>query len=178
MSTMANQICVKARAYEKKGEREYWLVLVILAAFVVKAGFSFVQFSEPLVKAGWASGIATFLYIAARWARNGPPAKLSAVSQAANCVDFLRSELRKKRERLLEIRWTFLLLFPALCLSWWGGGPAAMAHRLGIDFAWIIRFQESPGPLIGLALILVFAWVGFGREANRIERELDALDSH
>lgn len=177
MPTTANEICAKARALEKKGEREYWLVLVILAACVVKAGFSLFQFSEPLVKAGWVSGIATFLYIAARWARNGPPAKAAPAAQSATCLDYLRSELTKKRERMLELRWTLLLLFPALCLSWWGGGPAAMAHRLGIDFPWVIRFQESPGPLIGQALILLFAWLGFGKEAEKLGRELEYFNT-
>lgn len=176
-SMTASQICAKARAFERKGEREYWGVLAILAACAVKAGFSFIQFPDLLVKAGWASGIATILHIAARWARNGPPTSAGSTVKSAACVEFLRSELTKKRERILELRLTLLLLFPALCLSWWGGGPVAMAHRLGLDYPWIIRFQESPGPLVAQALILAFAWIGFGRDAEKVKWELDSFAS-
>jgi hypothetical protein len=187
MPMTAQQISLKAQSFEKKGEREYWLVLVVVAIFVAKSGYGFFQSSEPLARVGWASGITAFLYIGARWARRGPPAKFLAASQTQNCADFLRSELAKKRERLLEIRWTLLLLFPALSIGWWSGGPAALsvgwwggapaalAHRFGID-SWIIRFQESPVPLIGQVLILLVVWIKVGKEAQRVGRELNALD--
>jgi hypothetical protein len=43
------------------------------------------------------------------------------MSRPDSCVDFLRSELKRKRERLLEIRLTLFLLFPGMVAGWWGG---------------------------------------------------------
>src|ERR1700678_2466684 len=88
-----DEVCMKARAFEKKSVREYWLVLGVLTLFIVKAAIKFVLFSAPIVKIGWASCIATFLYIALRWARNGPPGRVQTISRPDSCVDFLRSEL-------------------------------------------------------------------------------------
>jgi hypothetical protein len=172
-----DEVCTKARAFEKKSLREYWLVLGLLALFIGKAAINFVVFSAPIVKIGWASGIATFLYIALRWARNGPPGRVQTMSRPDSCVDFLRSELKRKRERLLEIRLTLLLLFPCMVAGWWGGAAIEIAKRLGIDAPWYTRFQESPAPLIAFALLLGAAWIGFGKEARQIGREIENLNS-
>ena len=155
--------------------REYWLVLGILVLLIGKAAISLVLFSAPMVKLGWASGIATFLYIALRWARNGPPGKVQAMSRPDSCVDFLRSELKRKRERLLEVRLTLFLLFPCVFAFWWGGAAIEIAKWFGIDARWYTRFQESPAPLIVFALLLAAAWIGFGREAHQIDREIENL---
>jgi hypothetical protein len=170
------EVCVKARAFEKKSQREYWLVLGVLALFIAKAGINFVVFSAPIVKVGWASGIATFLYIALRWARNGPPQRIRAMSNPDSCADFLRSELDRKRERLLEIRMALFLLFPGMVAGWWGGAAIEIARRLGIDAPWYTRFQESPAPLIAFALVLAAAWIAFGKEARQIGREIENLN--
>ena len=74
------------------------------------------------------------------------------------------------------MRWILLLVFPGMVASWWGGGPISMARRLGIEWPAFLRFQESPGPLIGLAILLTFVWVKFGSEASAIRREIEALE--
>jgi hypothetical protein len=123
MRMTTEEVCLRARSFEKKSVREYWLVLGLLALFTARAAMCVVKFSEPLIRMGFAFGVATFLYIALRWARNGPPRRLRAMSETEPCVDFLRCELERKRQRLLEIRMTLLLLFPSIFASWLGGGP-------------------------------------------------------
>lgn len=172
-----DEVCVRARTFEKKSVREYWLVLGLLALFIAKAAINFVSFSAPMVRMGWASGAATFLYIGVRWARNGPPGRVQAMSGPDCCVDFLRSELMRKRERLLEIRLTLLLLFPGMVACWWGGAAIEIAKRLGIDAPWYVRFQESLAPLITFAMLLAAAWIGIGKEARKVGREIENLDS-
>ncbi len=169
-------VCTKARAFERKMKIEFWGVPVLLTLFALKAAFNFVQFPEPWIRAGWAWGSVTFIYAAARWLQVGKPGALNATAGPENCVDFLRAELNRKRTRILEMRWILLLLFPALVASWWGGGPIRMARRLGIEWPAFLHFQESPGPLIGLALLLTFVWVKFGSEASAIRREIEALE--
>lgn len=66
-------------------------------------------------------------------------------------------------------------LFPGFVASWWGGGPVAVAKRLSIEWPTLLHFQESPGPLIGFALLLAFIWVKFGSEASAIQSEIEAL---
>lgn len=171
-----DEVSMKAEAFEKKSQREYWLVLAVLALFICKAAINFVVFSSPMVKMGWASGAATFLYIALRWARKGPPERMRANSRPDACVDFLRSELERKRETLLEIRLALLLLFPGMFAGWWGGAAIEIARRLGIDAPWYTRLQQSPAPLIAFALLLGGAWIGFGEGARQIGREIENLD--
>ena len=173
-----DEVCIKAQAFEKKNVREYWVILGLLALLIGKAAINFVLSSAPIVKIGWASGIATFLYIAIRWARNGPPGRVQTMSMPDSCVDFLRSELKRQRERLLEIRWTLFLLFPAMFAAWWGGAAIEIAKRLGIDMPWYTRFQESPAPLIVFGLLLGAAWIGFGKKARQIGREIENLGTN
>lgn len=173
----AEAVCGKAVALERKIRIEYWGVPAILALFAAKAALYCVQFSEPWIRAGWAWGAVTFLYAAARWLQFGPPDPIQTAAPPETCVSFLRGELRKKRGRILEMRWILLLLLPAQCASWFGGGPAEVLKRLGIDWPALLRFQQSPGPLIGLALLLAFVWFKLGAEAEEIRREIDALEA-
>ena len=151
---------------------------ILLTLFAAKAVFYLVQFTEPWIRAGWAWGIITFIYAAARWIQVGPPRPLrSNVAGTESCADFLRAELEKKRTRILEMRWILLLLFPGMFASWWGAGPVFFAKSLGIDWPALLRFQASPGPLIGFALLLAFIWVKFGSEASAIQREIEGLQT-
>lgn len=170
----ADEVCTRARAYEKKIVREYWLVLGLLALFAAKAALYFIQFSAPLARVGWAWGIAIFFCIGVRWARNGPP-RPHVMSEPDSCVNFLRSELKTTRERLLEIRRMVLLLFPGMLAGWWAGAPVEIARRLGLDAPWYTRLQRSPAPPIAFALLLVFLWIAFGKETRAVEREIETL---
>ena len=175
MQMTPEEICRRAGAFEKKIVREYWLVLGLLALFIARAAMYVIRFPAPLIRVGFASGIAVFLYIALRWARNGPPRRIRLAAEPEPCARFLRNELEGKRQRLLEIRWTLFLLFPGMLASWWGGAPVAIAKSLGLDAPWYTRFQESPAPLIGFAVLLLVCWAGFGKEARAIRREIEKL---
>jgi hypothetical protein len=168
-------VCAKARALERKMKIEFWGVPLLLTLFAAKAAFNFVQFPEPWIRAGWGWGVVTFIYAAARWVHFGMPGRLHHATGSENCADFLRAGLNKKRTRILEMRWILLLLFPGFVASWWGGGPVAVAKRLSIEWPALLHFQESPGPLIGFALLLAFIWVKFGSEASAIQSEIEAL---
>jgi hypothetical protein len=168
-------VCTRARALERKMKIELWGVPLLLTLVAAKAAFSFVQFHEPWIRAGWAWGVVTCIYAAARWAQFGMPGPLHHAAGSENCADFLRAELNKKRKRILELRWILLLIFPGFAASWWGGGPVAVAKGLGIEWPALFHFQESPAPLIGFALLLAFIWVKFGSEASAIQSEMEAL---
>jgi hypothetical protein len=175
MHMTMDEVCVKARAFERKSVREYWLVLGVLALFIGKVALYLYKFPSPVHGIGAASAIATFLYIGVRWARNGPPKNPGALATADPCIRFMRSELERKRQAMLEIRWTLFLLFPGFIAWWWAGVGAAIAKWLGIDAPWYLRFQESPAPLILFGLMLIAFWRGFGNEARRIGREIEQL---
>jgi hypothetical protein len=176
-SMKSELICTKARAFERKMKFEFWGVPLLLALFAAKAVFYLVRFQEPWIRAGWAWGVMTFVYAAARWVKVGPPRLLHNAARAESCAVFLRDELEKKRIRILEMRWILLLLFPGLFASWWGGGPVSVAKSLGIEWPLLLRFQASPGPLIGFALLLAIVWVRFGSEVSAIQREIEELQT-
>lgn len=168
-------VCAKARALERKLKMEFWGVPIVLLLFAVKAALYFAQFPETWIRAGWAWGACTLIYAAARWIQVGQPLGLNSAAASESCVDFLRIELDKKRTRILELRWILLLLFPAQFASWWGGGPVAVAKRLGVEWPAFLQFQASPAPLIGFALLLYFIWYKFGREAQTLQDEMKSL---
>ena len=175
MQPTLDEVCAKAREFEKKATREYWITLVLLGVVIAAIGVYLIRFSEPMIRMGNASALATFLYIAVRWTRNGPPGKPRSQGHPDSCVNFLCAELTKKREGLLEMRWVFCLLFPALIASWSAGGPVKIAEWLGIDRPWLTRYQESPAPLILFGVLLLVMWIGSGREARAIRREIVEL---
>ncbi|MFN7923596.1 MAG: hypothetical protein U0Q16_26075 [Bryobacteraceae bacterium] len=168
-------VCAKARTLERKLKLQFWGVPALLALFTVKAGLYFTQFTEPWIRAGWAWGGVIFIYAAARWLQTGQPVALRSAAASETCADFLRTELGRKRARILELRWILLLLFPAQFASWRGGGPVTVAKRLGIEWIALLQFQASPGPLIGFALLLAFVWFKFGKEADALQKEIEAL---
>jgi hypothetical protein len=167
-----DEVCVKARAFERKSVREYWLVLGVLALFIAKAAFYLYRFASPVNRIGASSAIATLLYIALRYAR---PKKPATLTKPEPCVRFMRSELERKRQSMLEIRWTLFLLYPGMFASWWSGGLVASARFFGIDAPWYLRFQQSPVPLILFALVLAVFFRAFTREASRISHEIEKL---
>jgi hypothetical protein len=176
-SMNSETICTKARAFERKMRFEFWAVPLVLAFFVAKAVFYLVRFQQPWIRAGWAWGIFTFIYAAGRWVRVGPPRPLHNAAGAESCAVFLRDELKKKRTRILELRWILLLLFPGVFAAWRGGGTVSVAKSLGIEWPLLLRFQASPGPVIGFAILLVLIWVRFGSEVSAIQREIEELQT-
>ena len=177
-TTMKSEVvCTKARALERKIKVEFWGVPLLLTLFAAKAALYFIQFPEPWIRAGWGWGVVTFIYAAARWVRFGKPTQLNHAAGSESCADFLRAELGKKRARVLEMRWILLLSFPGSVSIWYGGGPVAVAKKLGIEWPALLQFQESIGPVIGSALLIALIWVKFGAEASAIQREMEGLQT-
>ena len=56
-----------------------------------------------------------------------------------------------------------------------GGRTGGVLKWLGIDRPWLTQYYESPAPLIGFVVLLAVAWFGSGREARRIQREIEEL---
>jgi hypothetical protein len=168
-------VCTKARAFERKIKAEFWGVPLLLMLFAAKAAFNFVQFPEPWIRTGWVWGVVTFIYAAPRWLQFGKPTQLYPATGSESCASFLRTELTKKRARVLEMRRILLLLVPGFVSSWYGGGPVTVAKRLGITWPALLHFQESIGPVIGFALLIAFIWVKFGAEASAIQQEIEEL---
>ena len=175
MQMTLEEVCSRAHSFERKSVRSFWGSMAALGFVVVVSAIYIFQFSDPLIRIGNASALTIFLYLAVRIARHGPPRRLRAGAQAATCVDFLRSELEKKRELLLEFRMITLLLIPGLVALWWGGGPTAVAEWLGIAYPWLVRYQQSWAPLIVCVVLLIVIWFGSGREARELRREIERL---
>ena len=172
-----NELCVRARELEEKGVRAYWVFAGLLAILVPVLIFYVFRFSDPLVRIGNGLALATFLYLAARLRQHGFNRRARSREQAVSCVTFLRSELHDKRTWLLNTRRIVCLLMPASIATWWGGGPVAIATWIGIDNPRLARYQESPAPLLVLAVLLAVVWVGSGREARQLQREIEQLET-
>ncbi len=169
------EVCARARDFEKKDVHEYRFGLALLGFICAVFAFYLYRFSDPLIRIGSGSVVATFLYILARATHHRPAKRLVAASAGDTCADYLRTGLRKKKEGVLEIRLTILLIFPAVVAFWWGGGPVAVAKWVGIDTPWLTRYQESPAPLVVFALMLAANWILGGMQARDIEREIKKL---
>ncbi len=141
-------MCARAQAFERKTLRDYWVMLIALGVVIAGLCVYLVQFPRPMMRLAHATGLGVFAYIAVRWARNGPPEKMRSAGYPNTCVSFLRDGLVKRRKALLEMRWLYVFLLPGALASWSIGGPAKIARWLGMEQPWLLRFYESPGPLL------------------------------
>ena len=130
-----------------------------------------------MIRIGIASLLSIFLYMVVRMTRNGPPRRLRAGAQSDTCVNFLRAELNRKREALLEFRWTGWLLLPGMFAIWWSGGFVAISKGLGVSRPWMTSYQESPAPLVLVVALVVAGTLLNGKEARAIQREIEELGS-
>ena len=177
MRMTGEEVCVRARAFEKKSAREYRITMVMMVLICFAFASYLVRFTDPLIRVACGSLLATFLYICARAAHHRPAKKLDAAFAGDTCANYLRAGLEKKKEWVLELRLAFFLGFPAVVAFWWGGGPVAVAKWVGIDTPWLTRYQESLAPLILMASLLVANWVACGIEARNIGREIRKLEA-
>ena len=176
MRMSVEELCARANAYEKENVRVYWCLLVLAVPMVGAFVHNFVRFSEPWVRVGNVYVGAIFSYVVWTLLRKGPNRRLRLGSGAAEpCVSFLRREFANKRESLRSVRWLVALIFPGMVASWYGGGPQAMSKLLGIDSPAYRRFQESPLMLIVFGAMLAYVWFAFGKEAVKIDREIEKL---
>ena len=149
--------------------------MVTLGFLVTVFSVYLVELPQPLLKMSCVSGILIFLYLGVRIARNRQSPRFNDAARSEACIDFLRAELGRKRDEALHIRWVMCLLFPGALGFWWGGGSVAVVEWLGIDWPWLLRVYASPGPLVAFTVLLALTWIGCGKEAQSLEREIQRL---
>lgn len=175
MQITLEEVCARARRLERKSFREFWMWMVILGFLVTALSVYLVEFPQPLVKMSCVSGILICLYLGVRAARNRQSPRFNAAARPEACVDFLRAELGRQRDEALQIRWVMCLFFPVGFGFWWGGGSVAALEWLGIDWPWLLRVYAYPAPLVAFAVLLALTWIGCGKEAQSLEREIELL---
>lgn len=175
MQISLEEVCTRARSLQQKSVREFWTWMLTLGFMLTVFGIYLFHFREPLLRVSLMSGISVLLYLGLRVVRKRQPRRLHDAARPEVCGDFLRAELGRQRQEVLEIRWILCLLFPGALGFWWGGGPVGVATWLGIDWPSVLRFYESPGPLTVSTILLALTWIGCGREAQSLEREIRAI---
>ena len=175
MQITLEEVCTRARRLERQSFREFWMWMVILGFLVTVLSVYLVEFPQPLVKMSCVAGILIFLYLGVRVARNRQSPRFKAAARSEACADFLRAELGRQRDEALQIRWVMCLLFPVGLGFWWGGGSVAALEWLGIDWPWLLRVYAYPVPLVAFAVLLALTWIGCGKEAQSLEREIEQL---
>ena len=176
MQITLEEVCARAHRLQRESVREFWTWMLTLGFLITVFSVYLIHFRQPLLKLSCLSGISVLLYLGLRITRNRRPPRLHAAARPQLSVDFLRAELGRKREEVLEIRWVLCLLFPGALGFWWGGGPVGVIKWLGIDWPPVVWFYESPGLLTVFTVILALTWVGCKREAQRLEREIQAIN--
>ncbi len=175
MQITLEEVCARARRLERKSFREFWIWMVTLGFLVTVFSVYLVALPQPLLKMSCVSGILIFLYLGVRIARNRQSPRFNAATRSEACVDFLRAELGRKRDEALHIRWVMCLLFPGALGFWWGGGPVAVLEWLGIDWPGLLRVCAFPVPVVAFGVLLALTWIGCGKEAQSLEREIERL---
>lgn len=175
MQINLEEVCTRARSLQQKSVREFWTWMLTLGFLLTVLGIYLFHFREPLLRVSLISAISVLLYLGLRVARRMRSPRLHDAARPEVCVDFLRAELGRQRREVLEIRWVLCLLFPGALGFWWGGGPVGVATWLGIEWPSVLRFYESPGPLAVSTILLALTWIGCGREAQSLEREIRAI---
>ena len=175
MQITLEEVCTRARRLERESFREFWIWMVTLGFLVTALSVYLVKFPQPLVKMSCVSGILISLYLGVRVVRNRQSPRFNPATRSHACVDFLRAELGRQRDEALQIRWVMCLFFPGGLGFWWGGGSVAVLEWLGIDWPWLLRAYAYPVPLVAFAVLLALTWIGCGKEAQSLEREIERL---
>ena len=176
MQMTLEEVCARAHGLQRESVREFWTWMLTLGFMIAVLSAYLVHFRQPLLRMSLISLISILLYLGLRVTRNRKPSRLHAATKPEVCAGFLREELGRKREEALEIRWVQWLLFPGALGFWWGGGSVGVIKWLGIDWPSVLWFHESPGPLTGLTALLALTWILYGREAQSLEHEIQAIN--
>ena len=173
MNITADELCVRARRYERKGVWAHRLMLglaPLFTAFILYELYSLIHSGKFLLVTTEAWLLATFLYIIWGFLRNGP----RRMVPAEPCAQFLKRELEFKSQFARAARIWILLLLPAVIAAWWGGGPAFRAQQMGNKIPWLAKLH-APGPLIVTLSVLALVWLALESEARRAQREIEKL---
>lgn len=153
MHITSEEIRKRARKLEREGIAMYWTAWVVIPAVVAVYVRSLLHLRDPLLIAGIALGLATFLMIAGALVRYRP----ARISPAQPCLDFVRNRIQAKHRGAMWIRRSLLLAVPAV-LCCWAARPGA-----------------SPLPFVAVAVGIAFCWYAFWHEGRRMHRALSAL---
>ena len=152
------ELCKKVRELETRRSRVRWIAVLLAMACGIGFVYSVTTIEQGWIRLGWAWLYGAIGVLAWTLDRRWPDRMAEE-----NCVVFLRREYNARRDRLLGLRRDMMLvILPAILASWWGGGPAATARNLGIR-------------LLLAALTLAFIWHGYGKEAEKVKRDIEAL---
>ena len=120
MNITSEQLCVRARRYERKGVWAHWIMLglvPLLTAFILYELYGLIHSAKFLLVTTETWLLVTFLYIIWGFLRNGP----RRMVPAEPCVQFLKREFEFKSQFARAGRVWILLLLPAVFGAWWGG---------------------------------------------------------
>jgi hypothetical protein len=173
MNTSTDEICARARRYEREGVLGYWTLACLAplaVAWIVRDLYGLLRLHKPLLLATESWLLLTFCYVFWGFLRNSP----RRIRTAESCSEFLKREFEGKRRFFLSVRRWILLLLPAVLAAWWGGGPALTAKEMGIKAAWLLRVHQ-PVTLIVTILVLAFVWFAMGNAARKAEQEIEKL---
>jgi hypothetical protein len=163
----------RARALESKIRRQD--AIMMLCAIVNTGAFAALMWYLPQLRIVSAIVIATVIVIAVQYLRRRPSRRAIdyVTSSACNpCVDFYRTALQRKRDMARQL-WLWFM-------------PPAILGQLALIVGFVIAPPNVPRRLVLMALpfwiltdviIFVFGWRNAQREANKMQRELDSLDS-
>lgn len=163
----------RARALDAKVRRQD--AVMILSAIVNTGAFVAVMRYLPQLRIVAAIIIATVIVIVIQywWRRPSRQAIDYLTSGSSNpCADFYRTALVRKRDMARQL-WTWFM-------------PPAILGQAALIIGFVIAPPNVPRRLVLMALpfwilidvvIFGFGWRNARREAKKMERELDALDS-
>jgi hypothetical protein len=163
----------RARALDAKVRRQD--AIMILSAIVNTGAFVAVMWYLPQLRIVAAIIIATVIVIVSQYRRRRPSRQAIdyLTSDSSNpCADFYRTALVRKRDMARQL-WTWFM-------------PPAILGQAALIIGFVIAPPNVPRRLVLMALpfwilidvvIFGFGWRNARREAKKMERELDALDS-
>jgi lysylphosphatidylglycerol synthetase-like protein (DUF2156 family) len=173
MNMTTEQLCVRARRYERKGVWERRLMLGLappLTAFVLYELYGLFRLGKFLLVTTETWLLVTSLFMVWGFLRNGPRRTVPAEP----CAQFLKREFELKSQFARAARIWILSLLPAVFAAWWAGGPALRAQQMGNKIPWLAKLH-APVPLIVTVSVLALVWLACGSEARRAQREIEKL---
>ena len=163
----------RARALDAKVGRQD--AIMILSAIVNTGAFAVVIWYLPNLRVVAAIVIATVIAIVIQYLRRRPSRQaIDYLTSASSnpCANFYRTALVRKRDMARHL-WTWFM-------------PPAILGQAALIIGFVIAPPNVPRRLVLMALpfwilidvvIFGFGWRNARREAKKMERELDALDS-
>jgi hypothetical protein len=175
MEISNEEVCIRARRYERKNTRLRWALLgatvLIVTAYLRNLVKLLVNFREPWLIGGTAWILATFCFVGWFLVQCAPP----RMTPGEPCLLFLLRGFEAQRRVLVWLRRGLFLMVPPVLAVWWGAGPALGAKAMGIRSVRVLRLLEGPALLIVSGLLLTCVWLAFWHETRKVDREIERL---